>query len=318
MRSSSITLFVGVLSLFAGASAVFAQPLSAPSTSVILLRAAEQRKVYISEFRNLLTEETKTFTIFDKKGEPRKTKTVASTFIVYQYSPADDGIAEFRNVLSVDEKPVKDADKRAQEFFEDISKAGSVGKEMEKLEREGSRFDEGMAINGLTLFQAPVLADNMRPYFEFKSEAGETGAESVRIIRYRQVKDNPFISINASEPPSNGDTTLVYDVDVADPGSARPRVSGELWVEADTGRIRRERRTLTVQPEGYVSPVTAADTVLEYTNSGFNVLTPKKITFTQMRISKKPEDTRKEIEISFSYEKFTKPGVEVKEAEVKN
>ena len=122
-----------VLLFFAGTSASLSQNLPAASSGTVLSRAAEQRKVYVNEFRNLLTEEKKTFTIFDKKGDAKKTRSVVSTFIVFQYSSAEDGIAEFRNVLSVDGKPVKDADKRAQDFFEDISKAGSAGKELEKL-----------------------------------------------------------------------------------------------------------------------------------------------------------------------------------------
>ena len=290
-----------------------------PAAEPILASAAKQRDNYIREFKNLLSQETKTFTMFDRKGELKKRRTVVSTFIVYQFSRDEQAIAEFRNVVTVDGRKVNDADKRAQEFFEDISKADSVGKEIAKLEREGTRFDEGLSINGLTLFQAPVLADNLRPNFEFSIEGMEQiEGRGVAVISYRQVRETPYISIDPTQMVSDGKASVVYDIDIRDARRARARLGGKLWIETNSGRLWKETRVLTVQSEGFVEPVIVADASLEYRDSGFGILTPRDITFTQFRPAKRPEDFRKEITVRFEYANFTKPDVEVKEAEVKN
>ena len=300
-------------------SSSLSQAASKPAVETILAIAAKQRDNYIREFRNLLSQETKTFSIFDRKGDVKKRRTVVSTFIVYQFSRDEQGIAEFRNVILVDGRKVNDADKRAQEFFEDISKADSVGKEIAKLEREGTRFDEGLSINGLTLFQAPVLADNLRPNFEFSIEGMEKiEGRDVAVIRYRQARETPYISIDPTQMVADGKASVVYDIDIPDARRARARLGGKLWVEADSGRLWKETRILTVQPEGFLEPVVVADASLEYRDSGFGILTPRDITFTQFRPARRPEDFRKEISVRFEYASFTKPDVEVKEAEVKN
>jgi hypothetical protein len=81
--------------------------------------------------------------------------------------------------------------------------------------------------------------------------------------------------------------------------------------------MRKETRKLTLQRPGFPAPVTVVDTVLQYQNSPFGILTPKTIEFTQFRTGKRPEDFTKEISVAFTYENFTKPDVEVK-SEVKN
>ena len=314
LRTSILVLLHAALFSFA-----LSQTAPKPAAETILASAAKQRDNYIREFKNLLSQETKTFSIFDRKGEVKKRRTVVSTFIVYQFSRDEQAIAEFRNVISVDGRKVNDADKRAREFFEDISKADSVGKEIGKLEREGTRFDEGLSINGLTLFQAPVLADNLRPNFEFSIEGTEMiNGTGVTIIRYRQLRETPYISIDPAQMVSDGKASVVYDIEIPDARRARVRLGGKLWVETDSGRLWKETRILTVQPEGFVEPVIVADASLEYRDSGFGILTPRDITFTQFRPAKRPEDFRKEISVRFEYANFTKPDVEVKEAEVKN
>jgi hypothetical protein len=290
-----------------------------PAVETILASAAKQRDNYIREFRNLLSQETKTFSIFDRKGEVKKRRTLVSTFIVYQFSRDEQAIAEFRNIVSVDGRKVNDSDKRAQEFFEDISKADSVGREITKLEREGTRFDEGLSINGLTLFQAPVLADNLRPNFEFSIEGGKRiDGHDLTIIRYRQIRETPYISIDPTQMVSDGKASVIYDIDIPGARGSRARLDGKLWIETNSGRLWKETRVLTVQPEGFVEPVVVADASLEYRDSGFGILTPRDIMFTQFRPAKRPEDFRKEISVRFEYANFTKPDVEVKEAEVKN
>ncbi|MEO8647594.1 MAG: hypothetical protein ABI539_00370, partial [Acidobacteriota bacterium] len=93
---------------------VCAQSVPDPTVTEIVTKASEARKLYEQSFKDLLTTETKTFKIYDKKGSLKKTRTVRSTFMVYQSAEGRTDSVEFRNVITVDGKPVKDADVRAQ------------------------------------------------------------------------------------------------------------------------------------------------------------------------------------------------------------
>lgn len=290
-----------------------------PGIQQILTGAAEKRLAYIAEFKNLLSQETKSFETFDKKGEVKKRRSLISTFIVYPLTKKEGAVAEFRNVISVDGKTINDADKRAQDFFEDVAKAESSGKETEKIEKEASRYDEVISITGLTLYQAPVLADNLRPFFDFKLERSETReGVPVYVVAYQQIKDSPYVITSASQSPGDGKLALIYDLDLSDLGSVVPRLSGRLWIDAATFRIRRETRVLAVKSESLSREMTAIETSLDYQDSNFDILTPKRFVFVQYDLNKKRPEPRKDVAITFDYTNFTKPDVEVKSADIKN
>ena len=289
------------------------------SINDIIAGAAEQRKAYINEFKNLMSQETKTFQVFDKKGQVKKRRSVVSIFIVYQLSKDDRTIAEYRNVVSVDGKKIDAADKRAQDFFEEIAKVDSSKKELEKLDKEGSRFDDEISLNLFTLYQSVALADNMRPFFEFKLDGTEKmGDRDVFVVSYQQTKDSPYILTDPKKAGVDGKLTLLYDVDFGDNRNLNSRLRGKLWIDALTFQVWKELRVLTVQPEGLSAAAVFSENTFEYGSSDFGVLTPKKIAYTQFRIDKKESVAQKEAAVIFDYENFTKPHVEVKSADVKN
>ncbi len=80
LKNGGLALFLFVL-----VSSVTGQ---APPITIdeIISKADAQRRVYVDEFRNLLSEETKTIETFDKKGRAKKSRLVKSIFIVYQLS----------------------------------------------------------------------------------------------------------------------------------------------------------------------------------------------------------------------------------------
>jgi hypothetical protein len=301
--------------LFFAGQIVGQQP-AVPPIETILTSAAEQRNAYINEFRNLLSQETKTFEIYDKNGAPKKKRVIVSTFIVYQ-SPTNNSIGEFRNIVSVDGRKVENADKRAQEFFEEIAQLERSAREWERIEKEGSRYDETISINGLTLFQAVVLAENIRPAFEFKLEGTEMfDSRQVYVVSYKQVRASKYISMDPNRIVGDGKPELVYDLQLDE--NAVARVTGRFWIDAETFQIRKEERRVVTQDNASSPPNVATETTLEYQNSPFTILTPKRLTFTQHRPAKTGREPRKELSITFDYENFTKPDVEVKSAEVKN
>jgi hypothetical protein len=254
--------------------------------------------------------------VYDNNGRVKTRRVVTSTFIVYQ-SPSTGTIGELRNVVSVDGRPVENADKRAQDFFAEIAGAANSARERERIEKEGTRFDESIFINGLTLFQAVVLADDLRPAFDFSVRGQENVNDSrCYVVSYEQARESPYISFDPKRMVNDGKPELVYDLDL--PSKASARVKGRFWIDAATYQIRKEERRIEVRRDPRSTPAVAVETVLEYENSPFAVLTPRRIVFTQYRRLKDDGPPRKDTSVTFEYEKFTKPDVEVKGAEIKN
>lgn len=319
MKSIATTTVTLIILLFSGSANGFAQVRKNLSAGEIVSRAGEQRAEYQEVFKNLLSRETRTFEIFGKKGEVRKTRSIVSTFLVYQLTKDPSRISEFRNVKAVDARPVENTEDRAQSLFEAVSKAESSEKEMARIENESQRFDEDFAVRGQTLFQAVPLADNLQPSFEFTLDGQDMiDGNQVYIVSYRQTSPSPYISADPRRLPS-GDSRLTVsnDAGLKSGGDLGERLSGKLWIDAAMFQVRREVRVFTLQPTDYPRPVTLAETTFEYQNSDFGILTPRRITHVQYRVSEGDRSSRKEATVTFVYDNFTKPDVEVKSAEVK-
>ncbi|MGI8883750.1 MAG: hypothetical protein ACR2IA_05855 [Pyrinomonadaceae bacterium] len=272
-----------------------------PDTKEIVNKAAKQQSVYIDTFKNLIAEEIKTIESFDKNGNVEKTRKIVSTFIVYQFSTDANQAAEFRNVLSVDGKPVKNSDKRAQKFFEKIVKAESSKKEFEKLNDESLRYDRYLKFTGFTLNSAYTLSENLIPYFDFQIVRKEKfNGREVYILSYKQLRESPEIKITTSK-----------DIKL------NARLSGSLWIDAETFQVWREERERTVQPEIFDKPVMTSQETYEYQKSDFGILTPKKITYTNYAVKVLQKTSVKDAKLTLEYGKFSKPETEVKSADVK-
>ncbi len=280
--------------------------------------AAGQSRVYLDTFRNLLSEEKKTFDIFDKKGEVKKRRTVESTFIVYQFSKDEAQIAEYRNVTSVDGKKINNTDGRAQNFFEKVVESESSQKERERIQNESTRYDEELQINGLTLFQAIALSEPLRKSFQFRLAGKEMidGVETF-VIAYAQTAANRFVTVNSDKKASDS-ISHNYDIDIdGEEIGLNPRIRGKMWIDTATFNLRREIRERTIQPAEFDKPLVVAENIFEYNGSEFGILTPKKIMHMQYRCKIKDRIALKEIRATFEYAVFTKPDVEVKSADVK-
>src|SRR5687767_1726536 len=144
-----------IIAIFlAAASSTSAQPTLALTADEIVRRSAEQRSLYVETFKNLLSQETKTFEVYDRDGNVKKRRVVRSTFIVYQLSKDPDKITEYRGVVAVDGKEPGKIESRAQDFFEKLVRVESSAKELERIRDESLRFDEELYISDMTLFQS--------------------------------------------------------------------------------------------------------------------------------------------------------------------
>lgn len=314
MKFNILILFSTIL-IFTFTNFVVGQTISASvNLDDIVKKAEEQTEVYVEEFKNLLATETKTFEQFDKKGSVKKQQIIESNFIVYQSLRDKNVISEFRNIVKVDGKSVSDKDRTPAEFFSQLPKMGSVEKELAKVQKESLRYDKNLEIQGLTLLQAPVLSDNLRPYFDFQLIGTETiQGNEVFVISYRQTKKSPYISINEKDTKSS-ELSLNFNLDVPDSfKKSGVFLRGKLWIDAKTFQLWREERELTAQVEN--SPVVLRSD-FEYQPSDYGILVPKQISLVQYNVkdgSKKNLPIAiKDTKVNFDYSKFTKTNVEVK------
>lgn len=310
-RTSAIIL-LACITIFTEIT-IIGQNNDAVSTEDLVGRAARRSQVYLETFKNLLSEETKTFEIYDKQGGVKKQRKVESTFLVYQLARGDGQVAEFRNVVAVDGKKLRNTDERAKDFFEKVVSSESSQKELDRIRDESSRYDEDFAINGLTLFQAIALNHDLRPAFTFTVIGTETisGIKTI-VIAFEQTGSNRSITVNGTGANN-------YDIEIdGEKSELNPRIRGKLWLDEETLNIRREVRERTIRPQGWDRSVVVAEDNFEYGDSEFGILTPKKIVHVQHVIKLKERSARKDAKVEFVYGRFTKPDVEVKSSEVKS
>lgn len=317
MKSLLLKALPTLLIMVMPAIDVYPQTTASPTVTDIIERASAQTKAYIETFKNLLADETKTFEIYDKNGEVKKRRVVRSSFIVYQFTKDRERLNEYRNVVSVDGKPVGNADKRAQDFFEQIQKVENSQVELRKLQDESLRYDQDLAITGLTLFQSLALDPGLRPYFVYRLEGEEDlNGQRVFVVSYLQTRETPDIRVNGDSRPL-GRISQDYDIDSDKDIPLNGRLRGRLWIDSQTFQVWKEHRELTVQPEGFERPTAVIENEFEYQPSVFGILTPRLISHTQYRVRVKDGQVVKEAKVTFEYSKFSKPDVEVKSGEIK-
>jgi len=290
-----------------------ASPMPVASLETILTEAEKQVENYQETFKDLLAIEKKTFEKYGKKGDLKDETVIESNFFVYQSSKDAKTSTELRNVLKVDEKLVPDSQARADRFLGELQKTTTAKKELEKIQEEGGRYDKTIEISGMTLFEAITLADNLRPFFDFKLLGSENyEGRDVYVVAYQQTKKSPFITVNEKKTKEQG---RFADFDVSLPGSLKKSdafLRGKLWIDAQTFQIWREERQLAVQT---AQPIVVQETIFEYQQSEYGILVPKKITLTDNSIKKTNKDNEfaalKNTRVIFDYSKFRKTNVEI-------
>lgn len=287
----------------------------------ILKNANAQALNYREEFKNLLSEETKTFENYDKNGTLKKRTVIDSNFIVYQSAKNQYFVTEYRYVYKVDGKLVGDSEKRTTELFEKIAKSDTADEEFARIQKESSRYDKTLDIIGLTVFQTPILADYSRPFFDFRLAGRETtGGREVFVVEFRQTKRSPYVLIDEKNPEA-AKLGLTYNLDLPESiDKNNVLLHGKLWIDAETFQLLREERNLTLQTGNSSAPLNLIQNEFEYQPSDFNIYVPKKITLTYYELRSKEKgrqiSTVLNTKATFDYAKFSKSDVEVKSNEV--
>jgi len=316
-----IAFIIALNALDALAQTSFAKSSPSPANLETVLTEAEKQTVsYRESFSNLLAEEKKVFEKYDKKGKLNDTRVVESNFLVYQSPKNTNFISEYRNVTKVDGKTVGDNEKRAEDFFERVLKSTTADKELERVKDENSRYDKNLVINGITLNQAVVLATHIRPAFDFKIVGREQiEGREMFVVTYQQKSKSPYILVNEER----GADKLYLGFEVDTPDSVKELnalLRGQLWINTETFEVWRERRELTVQPNGAATPFVIIETDFAFQKSDNIGITPKKIVLTDYALKKKNNELSvlKETRATFEYTKFSRSDVNVKSGDVKN
>lgn len=289
------------------------------SLETILSEAEKQTVRYKENFNNLLAEEVKTFDDYDKNGAIDKRRRIESNFLVYQSVKNPGSAVEYRNVTKVDDDPVGNIERRAEDFFNDVLKSDSAEKELEKIQKESSRYDKNLEIKGLTLNQAPVLAEHIRAFLDF-TLAGEETVEDrdVYVIDYIQKSKSPYIIFDDDRAKPDK-LYLIYFLDLPKQfRKTEPFLSGRLWIDKETFQVLGEQRNVSVRPQNGQKSFAVMETSFTYQFSELGFLTPKKITLTDYNIRTKGDEFTVTVDnkATFEYTKFTQSDVEVKSGEV--
>lgn len=280
------------------------------SVDGIVKNADAQTARYRDAFRNLIGDETKTFTSRRDSNEIVGQTVVRSSFFVYE--SGKDRISELRVVKEVNGTPIPDAQKRGEELLSALEGTTTQEKKLRRLERESTKYDQTFTIYGLTLFQGTVLDQNLRNAFTFTVAEGDVTTDGRRMIvlKYEQKAPHPYIAFN-SKPPDPTKASLAFEFDL--PKSVKRsdlRIRGTLWLDADF-RIRREERGIYIS---FDASLPIATQTFEYADSEFGILLPKSISivFNNLKMKDKKLVSRSRESAVFDYENFRRTNVEVK------
>ena len=281
------------------ATTASAQLLDDPSTFLAL--AGNEVQKYIDSFADLTADETRKIELFDEHGFPKKSRSMTAALVVYQLQSESKTVLEYRDIETVDGKPVKDHAERAVKIWQELTREHSPEEEAKRIVDESERFDYGVRETGFTLYQGLPLRRDCANDFQFHELARSTvNGHAVRQFAYTQRRPCDAVQYALAVPPEYVGSPLVQQ--------------GALWLDAATGQIVREDRDVYVGVANS-SGWRVAHMEFNYTDSAFGLLLPSAIRletyYPEMsvgNISRLPMVTR----ITQTYGPFSRFEVDVK------
>ena len=278
-----------------------------PDVKELISRAALSVGEYQTKFKDLTAEEDQIVQEYDAQGKVEKQRRIESDLFIYQSQLDPTQMVEYRDVKAVDGKAVKKREARLVNLVNKSAKADSVKKELDRINRESSRYDLGFSFYGMTLNPGMLLGENLRDAIKFTFAGREqVSGHDVIVVDYQQVSQTPHINLHLDLPtPLKG---------------SEPLHRGRLWLDAETAQIRREVREFTLRPPSVNRPLVLIRYEFEYADSRFGFLTPKRIVITNFSRGRTGADNKPEAllggKITFEYGAFTRFDVETPDATV--
>jgi hypothetical protein len=268
----------------------------------LLNQAAARTAEYINVFKDLMAEERQTIELYDSNGQLRRTRRLLSDFVVYQSQLDSTLMVEYRNVREVDGVAVSERQERAMDLARRLVKIDSVSKELDRIDREASRYNLNYSVKGYTLNQAMALQKEVREAFRFEQAGRETiDGQEVIVVNYVQVREHPQIQFNLTLPK-------VKD--------SPPFYKGRLWLDARTAQLWREEREIFAYLPKITEPIAIMRFEFNYRPSKFKILVPQQIIFSTLgsitRVEGKPPILSPGGRVRFEYGQFELFDVTVK------
>lgn len=256
-----------LIGLVSAAPAIAQQPTQPEVESAelkeLIRRAALGMSEYKTRFKDLTAEEEQKVEEYDAQGKLQKQRRIASDLVIYQSQLDPTQMVEYRDVKSVDGVAIKKREARLVSLMNKSAKAGTVKKELDRVNRESSRYDLGFSFYGMTLHQGLPLHEKALDAFKFTFAGREqVDGHNAIVVEYQQVSQTPYFAFNTSSLPSplKGSEALHR---------------GRIWLDAETAQIRREVRELTLQPPSVNRPMVFIRYEFDYADSRFGFLTPR-------------------------------------------
>lgn len=274
---------------------------SPESVERLVTRHVANARAYDAAFRNLTAEETKISEEFERDGRVKQRRVTISDLVVYQSQLDQLETTEYRDIRSVDGKPIDKRSQRALELFGRVSQATSLEKELELIDRESQRYELHYRVVGSTVHQV-IGTPQARIDLVFHW-VGRDRIESheVDIIDY--------------QPRQNQSLDAYY----AGMGITAMSRRGRLWLDAETAQLRRARWELVGQHPAVSDPIVLIRSVHDYTDSRLGILVPERIVFEWFESakwtpkSKQPPSFTLSARTAFSYGAFRRFEVTTKE-----
>src|SRR5215469_4330270 len=224
-------------------------------------RASHRVREYTIRFVDLTAEENKVIELFGKNGNSARPRNVVSQLVIYE-SERSRGKEEYRDVLAVDGKLIKEHEQRLFALMRALVK-GDPDLELSTVFNESSRYDLGYRVGGFTLNQALPLRGHCRSAFHFELLPHDEMAAGQAIIKYEQMA-----------PCGEAGYQLPLPSDLR---SSEFRHRGQLWFDVTTAQLRREQQEVWVRAEKGNTEFCILRTEYDYAPSNFDLLLPRRI-----------------------------------------
>lgn len=215
MRAATIVLGWSVL---VSASQVPATP-PAADVEQIVTRFFETADEYHRTFRNLTAEETRLNEVFHQGGRLRRKREITADLLVYVSARAPEDAVEYRDVKSVDGKPMEDRNRRVLDLIRRAANAGSAEQELRLINRESQRYDFNAHVAGFTIGQFFNRAIRNDFRFDWAGREEVDGHDTL-VVTYRQIVPQPEYS-GATRTYRGMGVTAFF-------------ARGRLWLDAST------------------------------------------------------------------------------------
>ena len=197
--------------LLAGGPAAVAQP-APPAVRDVLDRAAAYVKEFVADFSNVVAQED--FRQDWQSGERRR---LTADFLLVRYPGTERTWLAFRDVTSVNGRPVRDQQERLTKLF--LQPFEDAVRRAEEITREASRH----SLVELGPLSSPlVVLAWLQPYYQAEFTYSLGGVDDASGVALRELR------LQRIAPPA---------IDPATPRA--PSISAVAWVEEATGRVAK-------------------------------------------------------------------------------